>query len=829
MGSKRGRKASDDDDFIPEDPAEERERERDAVRGQDRRRGNGKGKVEALAITNVDFRKLRLKDDHASRPLWVTPSGLIVLEAFSPMYHKAYDFLVAIAEPVARPQFIHKYQLTQDSLYSAVAVAIETERIISLLKKLCKTELPQEVENFIRSCTSTFGKAKLILKDNKFYVESEYPDVLRGLLQIDIIRNARESGEAREALEAQIAYDKEQKRIEEEEMYNPNLMKDGFSVTNDPSGTQRSTVTTTTTSTTINNSSSSSSSEFLQSVVPRDMKRNTDFGLLINEDDDDEDGAEGDTANDGIAKVSFLIAQDQVQEVKRCAQEVEYPLMEEYDYRHSKNPDLRIDLRPSTKIRTYQVKSLSKMFGNSRARSGIIVLPCGAGKSLTGITAASTIRKSTMVLCWNNSSVKQWKEQFMMFTTIPEKSIRLFTSEFKDILPSKDEACVVISTYTMISHSGRRSDMAQTMIDSISEREWGLMILDEVHVAPARMFRRVMSVVNAHCKLGLTATLVREDNLISHLNFLVGPKLYEANWMDLTQQGYLANVQCCEVWCPMTTEFYEQYLSDDLPSRNKQLLYVLNPTKVRACDYLVKYHEKRGDKIIIFCDDIAALEVYCELVQCKMIWGETPERDRREVLDKFKSGSEINTIGLSRVGDVALDLPEASVIIQVASHFGARRQEAQRLGRILRPKPNPTGGFNAFFYTMVSTDTKEMYHSSKRQQYLIDQGYTFKVLQDLVMTSEKESKLMKEKKQEVDVLSRIIALDASAKDQQEAQAIDKHRKQQDAYFSDDDEDEHEPIIKRRQGTTSAISGGQGVSYIEYDHFNDHPPPKRSRG
>jgi DNA excision repair protein ERCC-3 len=186
------------------------------------------------------------------------------------------------------------------------------------------------------------------------------------------------------------------------------------------------------------------------------------------------------------------------------------------------------------------------MFGQLRARSGIIVLPCGAGKSLTGVTAATTIKKATMILCINNVSVHQWKEQFLQFTTINEKSIRMFTAEAKESLPPPTEACVVLTTYTMICYSGQRSEEGDVLINAIKEREWGLMILDEVHVAPASKFRTVLEMVNAHCKLGLTATLVREDNLIGDLNFLIGPKLYEANWMDLTQQvcwfGFCPNI-----------------------------------------------------------------------------------------------------------------------------------------------------------------------------------------------------------------------------------------------------------------------------------------------
>lgn len=709
-----------------------------------------------------DYSKtLSLKPDHEQRPIWVTKDNLIFLEACSPLYQQACDFLVAIAEPESRPVYIHTYRLTENSLYAAVAVSITTDAIIKVLHKLCKTDLPPEVIAFIKKSTYTFGKAKIVLKDNLFFIESKYADVLRELLRNPIIRSARETKEADDT--------------------------------------------------------------FVESAAPAEDIRNMDYmklGIDDGEMDEDDEEAGGEYRS-RLQTVSFMIKQTEVQTVKRSAKEdSNYPLMEEYDFKNDhRNPQLVMDLRPSTKIRPYQEKSLAKLFGNGRARSGIIVLPCGAGKSLTGVTAASTIKRSTMVMCINNASVKQWKDQFTMWTNVSGESVRLFTSQDKDTLPPPDKACIVISTYSMICHGGRRSDLGEAMIQSIRKREWGLMILDEVHVAPADMFQKVVHLVNAHCKLGLTATLVREDKKIQDLNFLVGPKLYEANWIDLTAQGYLARVQCVEVWCPMTKEFYEQYILHSIgaKSRIQRLLYTLNPRKFRACEYLVNFHAKRGDKIIIFSDDVPALILYCELLKSILevpyIYGGTREDERRDILTAFKLRAEVSCIGLSKVGDTALDIPEANVIIQVSSHFGARRQEAQRLGRILRPKPNPTGGFNAFFYTLISTDTKEMYFSSKRQQYLIDQGYTFKVVQDLSEKADKESTLLQTVKQEVDLLHKVLMFNYDKVDKEEEKQLAK--RSQGEMEDDEAEATAGKPIKRKTASLSAKSGAGNTVYSEY--------------
>lgn len=220
------------------------------------------------------------------------------------------------------------------------------------------------------------------------------------------------------------------------------------------------------------------------------------------------------------------------------------------------------------------------------------------------------------------------------------------------------------------------------------------------------------------------------------MNFLVGPKLYEANWLDLTNDGFIANVLCSEVWCPMTAEFFSEYLHEkNRAIRN--LLYVLNPMKCVACDYLMKHHESRGDKILIFCDNIYAIEYLEKLLNRPCITGKTSEKERLQRFSQFQKSAVSNTLLISKVGDVAIDLPEATVLIQVSSHFGSRRQEAQRLGRILRPKRgNVTKStpklmfegmgkadediYNAYFYSLVSVDTEEMNYCAKRQRYLID-------------------------------------------------------------------------------------------------------------
>ncbi|KAI7742309.1 hypothetical protein M8C21_018788 [Ambrosia artemisiifolia] len=406
---------------------------------------------------------------------------------------------------------------------------------------------------------------------------------------------------------------------------------------------------------------------------------------------------------------SFEIDPGQVENVKQqcLPNALNYPMLEEYDFRNDTiNPDLEMELKPQAQPRPYQEKSLSKI-----ARSGIIVLPCGAGKSLVGVSAACRIKKSCLCLATNAVSVDQWAFQFKLWSTIRDENICRFTSDSKERI--RGNAGVVVTTYNMIAFNGKRSEESEKIIEEIRNREWGLLLMDEVHVVPAQMFRKVISITKSHCKLGLTATLVREDERITDLNFLIGPKLYEANWLDLVRGGFIANVQCAEVWCPMTKEFFAEYLKKE-NSKKKQALYVMNPNKFRACEFLIRFHEQqRGDKIIVFADNLFALKEYAMKLHKPMIYGATSHIERTKILEAFKTSKQVNTVFLSKVGDNSIDIPEANVIIQISSHAGSRRQEAQRLGRILRAKgrlqDRMVGGkeeYNAFFYSLVSTDTQ---------------------------------------------------------------------------------------------------------------------------
>ena len=630
-----------------------------------------------------DYRDLlTLRPDSGVRPLYVAPDGHIFLETFSPVYKHAHDFLIAISEPVSRPEHLHEYKLTSYSLYAAVSVGLQTKDIIEYLKRLCKTSLPDGIVQYIQMCTLSYGKVKLVLKHNRYFVESPFADVIQKLLKDPVIQNCR-------------------LRRGDDELLVSEANAAGKAGTS---------------SATESENASSSKNTDGQDQVPDDLSKYIE--KMENDDDDDENST----------LVSFEVDLKEIETLQKRCIELEYPLLAEYDFKNDTlNRDINIDLKPNAVLRPYQEKSLRKMFGKGRARSGVIVLPCGAGKSLVGVTAACTVRKRCLCLCNSAVSVEQWKAQFKMWSTADDSIICRFTSDAKD----KYENCsIFITTFSMITHTQKRSWEGERVMEWLTTQEWGLMLLDEVHTIPAKMFRRVLSTVQAHTKLGLTATLVREDDKIADLNFLIGPKLYEANWLELQNNGYIAKVQCAEVWCPMSPEFYREYLA--CKSNKKMLFYVMNPNKFRACQFLISYHERRNDKIIVFSDNVYALKYYARKMEKPFIYGATSQGERMQILQNFKYNPRVSTIFVSKVADTSFDLPEANVLIQVSSHGGSRRQEAQRLGRILRAKKGSlVQDYNAFFYSLVSQDTMEMHFSRKRQRFLVNQGYSYKVITKL--------------------------------------------------------------------------------------------------
>jgi DNA excision repair protein ERCC-3 len=577
--------------------------------------------------------------------------------------------------------------------------------------------IPRRVEEHIRKTTSSFGKAKLVLKENRYFIESED----RGVIEFyKSMKNLSDCwlGETVHNIGG---------LVEEELDYG-----DEFSTT----------------------------AGLMERNGMQEEHQSLDKLLKIKDKDNfiekyEQMIQEAERNDEPVEKKIIYRLEINPQRIDKVKKErtlmsnedkFKYMLTQEYDYKREtkENPLMDFRLKTHVKIRPYQEKALSRMFVEGRARSGIIVLPCGAGKTLVGIIAMSRVKRRTLILCINNITVKQWEKQSLDFSTIPQNKIFKFISDSKDeAVPDLSQSCVVISTYTMISRSDEgRSAYSKEFIEKLGQVEWGLLILDEVQVAPAEVFKKAfLTKTKSHCKLGLTATLVREDNKIEDLQFYIGPKLYEESWKDLTNQGFLARVQCVEIRVTMTDEFMKEYKAKGDFGKNKAMyLYTGNPNKFFAIQYLIKMHVAHGDKILVFIDSIEILMNFAKILGYPFISGDLKNFERERLLQFFQTLPKWNVLFVSRVGDVGIDLPDANVAIEVSSQFGSRRQEAQRLGRILRPKESKDGKYQSYFYSLVSIGTDEVKYAIKRQKFLVKQGYSFKIIQEEVLPYNKNPK-----------------------------------------------------------------------------------------
>jgi len=366
-------------------------------------------------------------------------------------------------------------------------------------------------------------------------------------------------------------------------------------------------------------------------------------------------------------------------------------------------------------LREYQRDAVDAFFGDSVAQggNGVVVLPCGAGKTMVGIAAMSRLGMKTLILCTNVTALRQWKSEILERTTLTEEDVSEYSGELKDI------KSVTLSTYQMLTF--RKSRNEEFVHFGLFDREnWGLVIYDEVHLLPAPIFRAVAH-LQARRRLGLTATLVREDGKETDVFALIGPKRYDVPWKDLEHQGWIASAICTELRVEFGDEDRLRYaVADD---REKFRIASTNARKLPVIEELLGKHDDPSDRILILGMYVDQLEWLSRKLGYPLIEGKTPQKRRDELYDRFRHGHE-RVLVISKVGNFSVDLPDANVAIQVSGTWGSRQEEAQRLGRILRPK----GGENkASFYTIVTRDSVEQTFGEKRQLFLTEQGYAYRI------------------------------------------------------------------------------------------------------
>lgn len=396
-----------------------------------------------------------------------------------------------------------------------------------------------------------------------------------------------------------------------------------------------------------------------------------------------------------------------------------WPVKDEVPLREGE--PLNINLRKETSngkpltIRGYQEEAAKSLVGDKGPGTGFgtIVLPCGAGKTVVGMTIMSMLKTSTLIVTTNISAVHQWIEELLDKTDLTKDNIAEYTGENKEIKP------VTVATYQVLTWRPNKEG-EYPHFKLFKERDWGLIIYDEVHMLPAPVFR-VTAEIQAIRRVGLTATLVREDGCEGYVFSLVGPKRYDVPWKELEISGWIADAECIEVRVDLPMEKEIDYAVAD--SRSKHRIASENPAKVELVEELVKRFPE--DKILIIGQYIDQLHQIAEMLKVPIITGKTKNSERDVIYQQFRNG-DIRVLVVSKVANFAIDLPDASMAIQVSGTFGSRQEEAQRLGRILRPKNR-----KARFFSLISRSTVEEEFGANRQKFLAEQGYEYKLVRSL--------------------------------------------------------------------------------------------------
>ncbi|MBM4391787.1 MAG: DEAD/DEAH box helicase [Deltaproteobacteria bacterium] len=373
---------------------------------------------------------------------------------------------------------------------------------------------------------------------------------------------------------------------------------------------------------------------------------------------------------------------------------------------------LRSTLRGNGKpfvVRDYQVSSAGRWFqeGRPSGGNGVIVLPCGAGKTIVALAAMSKVKQKTLILATNGAAVNQWVREILDKTNLTESEVGAYTGDEKNIRP------VTVATYQILTwRASKEAEFAHLHL--FADENWGLIVYDEVHLLPAPVFGATAD-LQGRRRLGLTATLVREDGREGDVFSLVGPKRFDMAWQTLEERGFIAEAKCFEVrvgWNNGGAMHYEKAREGE-----KFRLAAVNPAKMRVLDNLVNKH--RDDNVLVIGTYLDQLHEIARRYSAPLITGETPGPQRDVIFDKFRKG-QIKLIVVSKVANFSIDLPDANVAIQVSGSFGSRQEEAQRLGRVLRPKKD-----GAHFYSLVTRETKEQEFAMKRQLFLTEQGYRY--------------------------------------------------------------------------------------------------------
>ncbi|MCR5124268.1 MAG: DEAD/DEAH box helicase [Treponema sp.] len=580
-------------------------------------------------------------------PLIVQSDRTILLDVHAPRANECRQALVPFSELEKSPEHLHTYKLTPLSLWNASGAGFTPDDAVSVLNEYSKYDVPQSVVAWIKETAGRFGKLRLV----------------QGY-SVEVPKKFDKEGKA------------SAETVKEEYLFLVTDVQNVFREIN----------------------ASRIGKKYL---AP--MEYRTD------------EGAEPAELTENEKKYCFSLPLTLRGTIKQELLQMGWPVKD--DVPMSDGEPYEIELRTTTKsgkpfaIRNYQREAAESIVGNRQPGTGFgtIVLPCGAGKTIVGMTTMSLLKTNTLIITTNISAVHQWIDELLDKTNLTKDDIAEYTGESKTIKP------ITVATYQILTWRPEKEG-PYPHFSIFKERNWGLIVYDEVHMLPAPVFR-VVAEIQAVRRIGLTATLVREDGCEGHVFSLVGPKRYDVPWKDLEHSGFIATAECIEVKLNLPEHIEIDYAVAE--PRKKHKIASENPAKKDFVKALVE--KSPDDKILVIGQYIEQLNEIAKMLECPIITGKTPNSERDEIYRKFRT-SEIKVLVVSKVANFAIDLPDASMAIQVSGTFGSRQEEAQRLGRILRPKERKSR-----FFTLITRNTVEEEFGSNRQKFLAEQGYAYRI------------------------------------------------------------------------------------------------------
>ena len=587
-------------------------------------------------------------------PLIVQGDRSLLLDVHAPKADECRNALIPFAELEKSPEHLHTYKLSPLSLWNAASAGFTSQDAIDVLNKYARYDVPQSIVMWINEISGRFGKLKLI----------EGPEVKVPVEPSKIVKESEKQNKESEKSDF----------IIEKYLY---LVADSIPVYKEIGANP--------------------------SVKKIFLKNELDETIIEN-------------GNQKTPELGFLLKLTDRGTVKQLLLQAGWPVKDEVSL--ADGEPLVVNLRSETlsgkklEIREYQKNSAKALVGDKGPGTGFgtIVLPCGAGKTIVGMTIMDMLKTSTLIITTNISSVHQWIDELLDKTDLTADQIAEYSGENKEIKP------VTVATYQVLTWRPAK-DGPYPHFSIFHERPWGLIIYDEVHMLPAPVFR-VVAELQAVRRVGLTATLVREDGCEGYVFSLVGPKRYDVPWKELERDHWIATAECVEVRVDLPLASEIDYAVAN--SREKHRISSENPDKLPVVKKIIEKY--KDDKILVIGQYLSQLEEIAKILNVPIITGKTPNVQRDLIYKNFRSG-KIRVLVVSKVANFAIDLPDASIAIQISGTFGSRQEEAQRLGRILRPKERESK-----FFSLITRNTVEEEFGSNRQKFLAEQGYAYRIV-----------------------------------------------------------------------------------------------------